>query len=57
MSVCEIIQPALERLVSEHLARFGLNWVIVNMHTFQATILTDPDVHENLKICTEKVKV
>ncbi|XP_042885934.1 uncharacterized protein LOC122262074 isoform X2 [Penaeus japonicus] len=56
MSVCEALHPALERLDSEHLSRFKLNWVTVNMHVFHSTILTDPDVHDYAQICKEKLK-
>ncbi|XP_069988996.1 serine-rich adhesin for platelets [Penaeus vannamei] len=56
MSVCEALHPALERLDSEHLSRFKLNWVTVNMHVFHSTILTDPDVHDYAQICKEKFR-
>ncbi|XP_063590623.1 uncharacterized protein LOC134767543 [Penaeus indicus] len=56
MSVCEALHPALERLDSEHLSRFKLNWVTVNMHVFHSTILTDPDVHDYAQICKEKLR-
>ena len=57
MSVCEVVQPALEKLDSDHLSRFGLNWVTVNMHTFQVTILVDPDVQDYLYVCSKKVRI
>lgn len=56
MSVCEALHPALERLDSEHLSRFKLNWVTVNMHIFHSTILTDPDVQDYAQICKLKVR-
>ncbi|XP_071549950.1 uncharacterized protein [Panulirus ornatus] len=55
MSVCEALHPALERLDSEHLSRFKLNWVTVNMHIFHSTILTDPDVQDYAQICKLKL--
>ena len=55
MGVCEALHPALERLDTEHLSRFKLNWVIVNMHIFHATILTDPDIQDYGQLCKQKV--
>ncbi|XP_066960239.1 uncharacterized protein [Macrobrachium rosenbergii] len=55
MSVCEALHPALERLDSEHLSRFKLNWVTLNMHIFHATILTEPDVQDYTNICKQKL--
>ncbi|CAL4067395.1 unnamed protein product, partial [Meganyctiphanes norvegica] len=55
MNVCEALHPAMERLDGEHLSRFKLNWVTVNMHIFHSTILTDPDVLDYLICCKEKV--
>ncbi|XP_053651343.2 uncharacterized protein [Cherax quadricarinatus] len=55
MGVCEALHPALERLDSEHLNRFKLNWVTVNMHIFHSTILTDPDVQDYAQICKQKL--
>ncbi|KAG7174533.1 protein FAM193A-like, partial [Homarus americanus] len=55
MSVCEALHPALERLDSEHLSRFKLNWVTVNMHIFHSTILTDPDIQDYAQICKQKL--
>lgn len=57
MGVCEALHPALERLDSEHLKRFKLNWVTVNMHIFHSTILTDPDVQDYAHVCCQKVGV
>ncbi|RXG55971.1 hypothetical protein Avbf_01063 [Armadillidium vulgare] len=56
VSVCEAIQTAFEKLDSDHLSRFGLNWMTVNMHTFYATIFTDPDVQDYLNICNQKIE-
>ena len=55
INVCEAIQSAFEKLDSDHLSRFGLNWMTVNMHTFYSIIFTDPDVQDYLAICTAKV--
>ncbi|KAK7086881.1 hypothetical protein SK128_020948 [Halocaridina rubra] len=55
MSVCEALHPALERLDSEHLSRFKLNWVTLNMHIFHSTIFTEPDVQDYINICEEKL--
>lgn len=57
MGVCEALHPALERLDSEHLSRFKLNWVTVNMHIFHSTILTDPDVQDYAHVCRQKASV